>query len=231
MGRAPARARPGLSREDHLGLDGRVPLTRRGPSGSFTCGAGARPGSEVATRRWAPRRHRARTGVHGSQASAQRRRSDRSARSRAPAPGGAPAPAHAPRARTPGLARSDRRDARDAGGNGHGAGRKTGRKARQHLAADDLGKSPGRGHPQGQRRQMDAAGTSPTHFQWQRCEPELECTDIPLATTPEYTARYVDIGSTLRVLITATNTAARPKRSRNGPPRSSAWLPRTPNLP
>jgi alpha-tubulin suppressor-like RCC1 family protein len=44
-------------------------------------------------------------------------------------------------------------------------------------------------------------------FQWQRCEPELECTDIPLATTPEYTARYVDIGSALRVLVTATNTA------------------------
>jgi alpha-tubulin suppressor-like RCC1 family protein len=44
-------------------------------------------------------------------------------------------------------------------------------------------------------------------FQWQRCEPELECTNIPLATTSEYTARYVDIGSTLRVLVTATNTA------------------------
>src|SRR5271169_6348804 len=44
-------------------------------------------------------------------------------------------------------------------------------------------------------------------FQWQRCEPEQECTNIPLATTPEYTARYVDIGSTLRVLVTASNTA------------------------
>ncbi len=44
-------------------------------------------------------------------------------------------------------------------------------------------------------------------FQWQRCEPELECTNIPLATTAEYTARYVDIGSTLRVLITAANSA------------------------
>src|SRR5271166_2878119 len=44
-------------------------------------------------------------------------------------------------------------------------------------------------------------------FQWQRCEPELECTNIPLATTPEYTARYVDIGSTLRVLVTASNSA------------------------
>ena len=44
-------------------------------------------------------------------------------------------------------------------------------------------------------------------FQWQRCEPELECTNIPLATTSEYTARYVDIGSTLRVLITASNSA------------------------
>ncbi len=44
-------------------------------------------------------------------------------------------------------------------------------------------------------------------FQWQRCEPELECTNIPLATTAEYTARYVDIGSTLRVLVTASNSA------------------------
>jgi len=44
-------------------------------------------------------------------------------------------------------------------------------------------------------------------FQWQRCEPELECTNIPLATTSEYTARYVDIGSSLRVLVTASNSA------------------------
>src|SRR5271165_1378351 len=41
-------------------------------------------------------------------------------------------------------------------------------------------------------------------FQWQRCEPELECTNIPSATTAEYTARYVDIGSTLRALVTAS---------------------------
>jgi alpha-tubulin suppressor-like RCC1 family protein len=44
-------------------------------------------------------------------------------------------------------------------------------------------------------------------FQWQRCEPEVPCTNIPSATTSEYTARYVDVGSTLRVIVTASNSA------------------------
>ena len=52
-----------------------------------------------------------------------------------------------------------------------------------------------------------SGGSIAYSFQWQRCEPELECTNIPLATTSEYTARYVDIGSALRVLITASNSA------------------------
>jgi alpha-tubulin suppressor-like RCC1 family protein len=44
-------------------------------------------------------------------------------------------------------------------------------------------------------------------YQWQRCEPELECTNIVSATTSEYTARFIDISSTLRVIVTATNSA------------------------
>jgi alpha-tubulin suppressor-like RCC1 family protein len=52
-----------------------------------------------------------------------------------------------------------------------------------------------------------SGGSIAYSFQWQRCEPELECTNIPLATTSEYTARYVDIGSSLRVLVTASNSA------------------------
>jgi alpha-tubulin suppressor-like RCC1 family protein len=41
-------------------------------------------------------------------------------------------------------------------------------------------------------------------YQWQRCEPE--CTNIPTATTSRYTARYVDIGTRLRVIVTASNS-------------------------
>lgn len=43
-------------------------------------------------------------------------------------------------------------------------------------------------------------------YQWQRCEPELECANIPGQTTLEYTARFVDLGSQLRVIVTATNS-------------------------
>ena len=48
-------------------------------------------------------------------------------------------------------------------------------------------------------------GTMTYLIQWQRCEPGAECTNI--ATGPEYTAGYEDIGSTLRVLVTASNSA------------------------
>jgi alpha-tubulin suppressor-like RCC1 family protein len=44
-------------------------------------------------------------------------------------------------------------------------------------------------------------------YQWQRCEPEAECANIPSATGTEYVPRYVDIGSTLRAIVTATNSA------------------------
>jgi uncharacterized membrane protein YgcG len=41
--------------------------------------------------------------------------------------------------------------------------------------------------------------------QWQRCE--LVCTDIPSATADTYVAAADDVGSSLRVVVTATNTS------------------------
>lgn len=42
-------------------------------------------------------------------------------------------------------------------------------------------------------------------YQWQRCEPE--CANIANATEANYTLRYVDIGSRIRVIVTASNSA------------------------
>jgi len=43
--------------------------------------------------------------------------------------------------------------------------------------------------------------------QWQRCEPESECANIVSATTSEYKLRFIDIGSQIRVIVTASNSA------------------------
>ena len=49
--------------------------------------------------------------------------------------------------------------------------------------------------------------TSYTH-QWRRCNTSgTACTDITTATTPTYTLQAADTGSTLRIRVTATNTA------------------------
>jgi alpha-tubulin suppressor-like RCC1 family protein len=42
-------------------------------------------------------------------------------------------------------------------------------------------------------------------YQWQRCNPE--CEDIATATSSEYTARFVDVGAELQIVVTAENTA------------------------
>jgi alpha-tubulin suppressor-like RCC1 family protein len=44
-------------------------------------------------------------------------------------------------------------------------------------------------------------------YQWQRCEPESECVNIVSATTSEYKLRFIDIGSQIRVIVTASNSA------------------------
>ncbi len=44
-------------------------------------------------------------------------------------------------------------------------------------------------------------------YQWQRCEPETECANIVSATTSEYKLRFIDIGSQIRVIVTASNSA------------------------
>jgi peptidoglycan/xylan/chitin deacetylase (PgdA/CDA1 family) len=50
---------------------------------------------------------------------------------------------------------------------------------------------------------------SPTSYayQWRRCKTSSACADISGATAPTYTAVAADVGSTLRLVVTATNTA------------------------
>lgn len=51
-------------------------------------------------------------------------------------------------------------------------------------------------------------GTAPIDYayQWQRCSTAATCIDIPLETESTYIARLADMGSTLRVVVTAANT-------------------------
>jgi PASTA domain len=51
-------------------------------------------------------------------------------------------------------------------------------------------------------------GTAPIAYayQWQRCRTAATCTNIPLATESTYVARLTDMGSALRVAVTAANT-------------------------
>ncbi len=54
------------------------------------------------------------------------------------------------------------------------------------------------------------SGTNPIGyaFQWQRCSPSgANCGAIPGATTATYVAAEADVGSTLRLVVTATNSA------------------------
>jgi hypothetical protein len=50
-------------------------------------------------------------------------------------------------------------------------------------------------------------GSAPIAFswQWQRCKSDGACVDIPSATAADYTLADSDIGSTVRVVVTATN--------------------------
>ena len=61
-------------------------------------------------------------------------------------------------------------------------------------------------------------------YQWQRCEPE--CTNIPTATSSRYTARYVDIGTRLRVIVTASNSVGTAEAASEKTPEVAAVTPR-----
>src|SRR5258708_9193258 len=57
-------------------------------------------------------------------------------------------------------------------------------------------------------------------YQWQRCEPETECANIVSATTSEYKLRFIDIGSQIPVIATASNSAG----STEAPPETTLPL-------
>ncbi len=68
-------------------------------------------------------------------------------------------------------------------------------------------------------------------FQWQRCDPEGECANILLASSSEYTAGAVDVGSTLRVVVTARNSAGSREAASEKTAQVTAVAPKNTELP
>ena len=73
---------------------------------------------------------------------------------------------------------------------------------------DDLGR--GQGRTDARCRNGEWIGTPPISYtyQWQRCNESGEsCTNLSSATSSAYIAGHEDVGATLRVIVTATNSA------------------------
>jgi hypothetical protein len=55
----------------------------------------------------------------------------------------------------------------------------------------------------------EGVGTLSFAVQWRRCDPSgAICTDVPGATTGSYLLRGTDVGSTLRIVVTASESTA-----------------------